>query len=472
MPHGGAIRREALFLQLRQQGGFIVPERQRAVDGVDLLLAQSQGLADVTQRPAPAVALHGAGQRRPLATVLGIDVLDHLLAAPVLEVDVDVRRFAPLPGNEALEQQVHACRIDLGHAQQITDRRVGRRAATLAQDAAAAGEGHQFLDGEEVVLVAEFGDQRQFLVHLRAYRRRAAIRVAAPHAGLGQRPQPVGGAHAGRHQFLRILVAQFVQAKRAALGNRQRLLEQRRRIEPFEHRPLAQVPLGIREQRRRRVVDMRVGADAGQHVLQRLAPAHMHVHVAAGHQRPAQPPAERRQRGVPRAVLRVQQALEGQPQPVAETRGQRLGLAGQDRLVDAPRRPARQPQGQQAVGAGVEVRQRQAVAALGTAPAGVGDQGAELRVGGLVRRQQHQLRTVLELQFAADDQRQAERLGRLPGTHDAGQRARVGQCQRPVAEPGGARHQLLRVRGAALEGEIRQAVQLGVAAAHCHNPCR
>jgi hypothetical protein len=33
-------------------------------------------------------------------------VLDHLLAALMLEVDVDVRRLAPAGGDEALEQQV------------------------------------------------------------------------------------------------------------------------------------------------------------------------------------------------------------------------------------------------------------------------------------------------------------------------------------------------------------------------------
>jgi hypothetical protein len=61
---------------------------------------------------------------------------------------------------------------------------------------------------------------------------------------------------------------------------------------------------------------------------------------------------------------------------------------------------------------------------------------------------------------------------------DAGQRALVGDGQRAVAERMGLRHQLARVRGAALEGEIRQAVQLGIAGrlthcrAHCHRPCR
>ena len=48
---------------------------------------------------------------------LAVDVLDDLFAPLVLEVDVDVGRLAPLAADEALEQQVHARRIDLGDAE-------------------------------------------------------------------------------------------------------------------------------------------------------------------------------------------------------------------------------------------------------------------------------------------------------------------------------------------------------------------
>ena len=58
-----------------------------------------------------------------------VDVLDHLLAPLVLEIDVDVGRLAPLGRDEALEQEVDAIGIDLGDAEAIADDRVGRRAA-------------------------------------------------------------------------------------------------------------------------------------------------------------------------------------------------------------------------------------------------------------------------------------------------------------------------------------------------------
>ncbi len=41
-----------------------------------------------------------------VAAVARVDILDHLLAPLVLEIDVDVGRLAPRRGDEALEQKV------------------------------------------------------------------------------------------------------------------------------------------------------------------------------------------------------------------------------------------------------------------------------------------------------------------------------------------------------------------------------
>jgi len=38
-----------------------------------------------------------------VAAVFAVEVLDHFLAALVLEIDVDVWRFVPLPRDKALE---------------------------------------------------------------------------------------------------------------------------------------------------------------------------------------------------------------------------------------------------------------------------------------------------------------------------------------------------------------------------------
>jgi hypothetical protein len=69
-----------------------------------------------------------------------VDVLDHLLAALVLDVEVDVRRLGALAREEPLEEEPHAHRIDRGDAQAVTHHGVGRGAAALAQDVARAAE--------------------------------------------------------------------------------------------------------------------------------------------------------------------------------------------------------------------------------------------------------------------------------------------------------------------------------------------
>ena len=70
------------------------------------VLREAQRLADLADGAAGAVADDGGADRRPLAAVAVVDVLDHLLAALVLEVDVDVGRLVAAGRDEALEQQV------------------------------------------------------------------------------------------------------------------------------------------------------------------------------------------------------------------------------------------------------------------------------------------------------------------------------------------------------------------------------
>ena len=64
----------------------------------------------------------------------------HFLAPLVLEIDVDVGGLVPLAADEPLEQDVDPIGIDRRHAQAIADRRVGRRAASLAEDVPARGQ--------------------------------------------------------------------------------------------------------------------------------------------------------------------------------------------------------------------------------------------------------------------------------------------------------------------------------------------
>ena len=139
-------------------------------------------LADLADGAAGAVADDGGADRRPLAAVAVVEVLDHLLAALVLEVDVDVGRLAPAGRDEALEQQVVLGRVDRGDAEHVADRRVGRRAAALAEDAAVPREADDLVHGQEVGRVAELA--RSAAARGRSARRcRAACRPASARPG-------------------------------------------------------------------------------------------------------------------------------------------------------------------------------------------------------------------------------------------------------------------------------------------------
>ena len=68
-----------------------------------------------------------------LAAVLPRDVLDHLAAPPLAEVDVDVGQRHALGVEEPLEDEVEVERIDVGDPQAVGDEAAGRRSAARAR---------------------------------------------------------------------------------------------------------------------------------------------------------------------------------------------------------------------------------------------------------------------------------------------------------------------------------------------------
>ena len=188
---------------------------QRAAD----VLGEPERLGHLADRAAPAIGDDRRRQPGAVAAVLVVDVLDHLLAPLMLEIDVDVGRLLALGADEALEQQVDAVGIDLGDAEAVADRGVGRRAAALAQDAAAAGEADGVLDGQEIGRVAELADQAELVLERGADLVGDAARIARGRAAPGEALEPRlrGGAVFGG--LVGIFVAQLVEAEGAAAGD-------------------------------------------------------------------------------------------------------------------------------------------------------------------------------------------------------------------------------------------------------------
>ena len=214
-------------------------------DGLDALQVDAERPADVAQRRARPVADDHGGERGAVPAVLGVDVLDDLFAALVLEVDVDVGRLVALDADEAAEQQRGAARVDLGDVQAVADQRVGGAAAALAEDLLAARPGDDVGHGEEVRLVLQLGDDGELVFDGLAVLGRQAERKALGHAFVGELAQLRGRRFAGRHDLFRVFVAQLLQREAAAAGDGQRVLEPGRLVERGQAGARAQVLLGI-----------------------------------------------------------------------------------------------------------------------------------------------------------------------------------------------------------------------------------
>ena len=152
--------------------------------------------------------------------------MNDFLAALVLEIHVDIGRLIPLPGNEPLHEHFHARGIDFGDTQAETDSRIGRRAASLAEDAPAAGKPDDIVNGQEIGLVAKLADELQFVFDEPLNLGRRSVRPTPAHALFGEIAQMTGGRRPLRNQFMGIFIAQFVQGEIDALGDRERLPQQ------------------------------------------------------------------------------------------------------------------------------------------------------------------------------------------------------------------------------------------------------
>jgi len=83
-----------------------------------------------------------------IGAVLGVEVLDHLLAAVDVEIDVDVRQRARLV-DEALEEQLVLDRVDLGDAQAVGHDRVAGTSPSLTDDPVRSRELHEIPHDQE-----------------------------------------------------------------------------------------------------------------------------------------------------------------------------------------------------------------------------------------------------------------------------------------------------------------------------------
>ena len=120
-------------------------------DLVDVGERHLEHAADVADHRLRLHRAEGDDLRDVLAAVLARDVVDHLAAAALAEVDVDIGQRHALGVEEALEDQVEVERIDVGDPQAVGDQAAGRRAAARAdRNALLARVADEVPDDQEV----------------------------------------------------------------------------------------------------------------------------------------------------------------------------------------------------------------------------------------------------------------------------------------------------------------------------------
>ena len=159
-------------------------------DAVDLAVAQAQDAAHVADGGAREHRAEGDDLGDVVAAVLARDVVDHLAAARVLEVDVDVRHGHAIRVEEALEGQLVLDRVDRRDAQRVGHDRARRAAAAGGRDLLLAGEAHEVGDDQEVGGVAHRDDHAELVVEPLLERfRHLAVALAQAALALGAQPR-------------------------------------------------------------------------------------------------------------------------------------------------------------------------------------------------------------------------------------------------------------------------------------------
>ena len=453
--HHRAVGVEPSGLKALPQGGSVVPPGERLGEQIQQVEIHAQRLADVAHGTLRSIGDEGRGQRRAVPAVTFVDVLDDLLAALVLEIHVDVRRLVALLVDEALEQQVHARRIHLGDVQAITHRGVGRRAPPLTEDVLAAGELHDVLHGEEVILVVELADEYQLTLHQGPRLFRHALGPALGGAGVGELAQVRLRREVRRHQLFRVFIAQLVQREAAALGDEARLQQHLRRIQGLQRGNRPQVPLRVLIAAPAELGHRGSVADGGEHVLQRLPLGGVSMHVVGRGDGQIEPHGEGEGVGHLVQIVVFAKQLEGDPQ--LGKQGLQLPALIHQRADIAA---AGNPQGKTLRDRPAEIAEMGLVAAFGRAPPQPGDQRRQLAVSAAIRRQQHQPEAFHQPELRPDDEPDVELPGGHVRLHQPGKRALVGKRDGLVAQFRGANHQLLGVRSTAQKAVVTQTVEL------------
>jgi len=235
------------------------------------------------------------------------------------------------------------------------------------------------------------------------------------------------------------------------------------------------VPLGVGKQQPAGLGNADAVPDGGQHVLQRLASRDVVVHVAGSDQGHPGSVGQVPEHFQPPLVIRP--ALEFGDQVTAIREDLAVAPEGCLRYVVRPLRDsfpvADQHARQQPFSVFGDILPSEFTLAFRRLATASRDQPAQAAVSSPVRGPQHDGWSVHRRDLRADNQLQSAVLGRRMRADHSRQTVLVRHRQCLVSQLRRTLYQLVRMRGALQEREIRFAVQLGVhLAAYSNTPCK
>ncbi len=261
---------------LRDRAATHAPDRRG--QGADRVFAQAENLADFADRGTAAIGDDGRGNAGAFTAVFFVDVLDHLFAALVLEIDVDVGRLVARGRDETLEQQadVFGVGIDFGDAKAEADRGIGRRAAALAEDVFGAGKFDDLIDGQEIRGIFDLGDELELMRQSLHDRSRHAIGIPPLGAFIGEMSERILRGGEALHVLVGIFVGKVFEREGQLLAQRFGFFDGGRIIleQPRHFLRRLEETFGVDGEPPSGLVDQQLLANAGQHVGQ-LAPVGM-----------------------------------------------------------------------------------------------------------------------------------------------------------------------------------------------------
>ena len=131
------------------------------------LRIEAERLARFARGRPSSVSNDIGGHRRAQFAIALVHVLNGAFTAVAAgQIEIDIRPFATLGGEEPFEEQLHADRIDRRKAERITHHAVCRRSAALNENALAPAELHDVPNDQEITREFQLTDQRQFAASL------------------------------------------------------------------------------------------------------------------------------------------------------------------------------------------------------------------------------------------------------------------------------------------------------------------